>query len=41
MSKKPKICMLIKNVDVELMQRIQKVINEYNSEKSHRHAELV
>jgi len=30
---KPKICLLIKNVDIELMQKIQKVINQYNSAK--------
>ena len=31
--KKTKIMLLINNVDMELMQKIQKVINEYNAAK--------
>ena len=32
--KDPKIMLLIKNVDMELMQKIQKVINQHNARKS-------
>ena len=31
--KNPKIMLLIKNVDMELMQKIQKVINQHNAVK--------
>jgi len=31
--KDPKILLLIKNVDMELMQKIQKVINQHNAVK--------
>ena len=31
--KKPKMMVVIKNCSLELAQRIQKVINEYNAEK--------
>jgi len=31
--KEPKIMLLIKNVDMELMQKIQKVINQHNALK--------
>jgi len=31
--KDPKIMLLIKNVDMELMQKIQKLINQHNAAK--------
>ena len=35
--KEPKIMLMIKNVDMELMQKIQKVINEHNRLKRVEH----